>query len=175
MLIFNTPGRAVTVHPSTEDGAIAALIFRAPARPGFDHRDSDLHKRMLAAAFSGLGRRTAELLEQVAAADDLYFDAVCRVRLDTWSRGRVALLGDAASSVSLFGDGSSLAIAGAATLAGALAASPHDMPQALRGYESEHRLLVDPKQRNAARASGLIVPATRIGLAARNLGARLLR
>ena len=38
-----------------------------------------------------------ELIERVRDAEDLYFDAVSQVRLDTWSRGRIALLGDAAS------------------------------------------------------------------------------
>ena len=41
--------------------------------------------------------------------------------MSSWSRGRVTLLGDAASCVSLFGDGSSSAMEGAATLAASLA------------------------------------------------------
>ncbi|MET3721208.1 MULTISPECIES: hypothetical protein [unclassified Arthrobacter] len=67
-----------------------------------------------------------DLRGQVCAADDLYFDAVSQVRLPGRSRGRVTLLGDAASCVSLVGDGSSLAMTGATTLAGALAGTPGD-------------------------------------------------
>src|SRR5262249_15107022 len=48
--------------------------------------------------------------------------------MDRWSSGRAALAGDAASSVSLFGDGSTLAVAGAHTLADELAAAPADPP-----------------------------------------------
>jgi 2-polyprenyl-6-methoxyphenol hydroxylase-like FAD-dependent oxidoreductase len=77
------------------------------------------------------------------------------------------------SCVSLFGDGSSLAMAGAFTLAQELAASPGDHRLAFRRYEARHRTLVDPKQRNIPRAAPLLIPATRPGILARNLATRL--
>ncbi|MET3721197.1 MULTISPECIES: hypothetical protein [unclassified Arthrobacter] len=107
-----------------------------------------------------------DLRGQVCAADDLYFDAVSQVRLPGWSRGRVTLLGDAASCVSLVGDGSSLAMTGATTLAGALAGTPGDPTTALRGYESHHRKLANSGQRGHVLAAALLVPATRTGLTA---------
>ncbi|MBG6135691.1 FAD-dependent monooxygenase [Longispora fulva] len=172
VLMYNTPGRAVSVHPG-RDRPLAAFMFRGPAIAGFHHRDTGQHKRLLIEAFAGDAWRVPELLEQVRAAPDLYFDAVSQVRLPRWSHGRVALLGDAASCVSLFGDGSSLAMAGAATLAGALAAHPDDHRAAFRRYESEHRALVEPKQGNAGQAATMLVPATARGITARNLATRL--
>ena len=59
--------------------------------------------------------------------------------MPSWSHGRITLLGDAASCVSLFGDGSSSAMEGAATLAESLTSSPKDIPAALAKYESAHR------------------------------------
>ncbi|NUT40260.1 MAG: monooxygenase [Thermoactinospora sp.] len=171
--MHNAPGRAVALHPGAGQPG-AAFMFRAPAVPGLDHRDTARHKRILAAAYAGAGWRVPYLLEQVRQADDLFFDAVSRVRLDTWSDGRIVLLGDAASCVSLFGDGSTLAMAGAFTLAEALAAHPRDHGAAFRAYEARHRVLTNPKQRLVAPASRLLVPATGYGLAARNAGARLL-
>ena len=173
VLMHNAPGRALALHPNRGNPG-AAFIFRGPWVPGFDHRDIAEHKRLLTAAYSGGGWRTPELLERLRASDDLYFDSVSQVRLDRWSTGRVALLGDAASCVSLFGDGSTLAIAGAATLAESLAATPRDVRGALRRYEQTHRKLVAPKQRNVARVASLLVPATRLGIAARNAAIRLL-
>src|SRR6266498_3266526 len=131
------------------------------------------HKRLLAAAFADASWRVPELLQRVHAADDLYFDSVSQVRVRPWWHGRVALLGDAASCVSLFGDGSSLAMAGACTLAEELAASPGDHRLAFGRYEASHRTLVDPRQRNVARAASLLIPATRGGILARNLATRL--
>ena len=171
ILMYNSPGRAVAVHPSRERG-IAAFMFRGAAVPGFDHRDSGLHKRMLTAAYAGAGWRVPDLLNKVHAADDLYLDSVSRVSLDSWANGRIVLAGDAASCVSLFGDGSTLAIAGAATLAAELA--DHDHATAFRRYETEHRLLVEPRQRTVSTAAAMLIPATRAGLAARNTATRLL-
>ncbi|GGS57094.1 oxidoreductase [Planobispora rosea] len=172
VLMHNTPGRAVAVSPSP-GGDIAFFLYRSAAEPGFDHRDTDQHKRLLTRAFAGVSWRAPELLERVRAAEELYFDSVSQVRLPRWWNGRVALLGDAASCVSLFGDGSTLAMAGAFTLAGELAAAPDDPRTAFRRYEAAHRRLVDPKQRNIGRAAALMVPATRGGILTRNLATRL--
>jgi 2-polyprenyl-6-methoxyphenol hydroxylase-like FAD-dependent oxidoreductase len=74
----------------------------------------------------------------------------------------------------LFGDGSTLAMAGAFTLAEELRRSPQDPAAAFRRYEAAHRKLVEPKQSNVSTAAAMMIPATRRGLAARNLGTRLL-
>ncbi|WP_410566403.1 FAD-dependent monooxygenase [Amycolatopsis sp. cmx-4-61] len=171
--MYNSPGRAVAVHPSRGHG-IAAFMFRGDAVPGFDHRDTALHRRLLTETYEGAGWLVPQLLEQVRTTDDLYFDSVSRVRMDRWSTGRIALAGDAASCVSLFGDGSSLAMAGAYTLAEELGRTPDDPAAAFRRYETAHRKLVEPKQRAVPAAAALLIPATRGGLAARNFGTRLL-
>jgi len=172
VVMYNTPGRAVAIHPSRGD-ALAFFAFRSPAVPDFDPHDTAQHKRLLAAAFADGSWRVPELLDRMRAADDLYFDSVSQVRLRPWWHGRVALVGDAASCVSLFGDGSSLAMAGAFTLAEELGASPGDHQLAFRRYEASHRTLVDPKQRNIARGASLLIPATRRGIVVRNLATRL--
>lgn len=66
-----------------------------------------------------------------------------------------------------------MAIAAGHTLATALQAHPGDPGAALRDDETRHRRLVAPKQRRAGRAAALLVPSGHLGLAARNLGARL--
>lgn len=74
----------------------------------------------LAGEFAGWEWQVPDILAHVARADDLYFDAVIRVWVRRWWSGRIVLLGDAASSVTIFGDGSSMAIVGAWQLATAL-------------------------------------------------------
>lgn len=173
VVMYNSPGRAVAVHPSRERG-IVAFMFRRAEVPGFDHRDTGQHKRLLETAYAGAEWRVPELLEQVHAAGDLYFDSVSRVRIPRWSSGRVALVGDAASCVSLFGDGSTLAMTGAYTLAAELAERPDDPAMAFRRYEALQRKLANPKQRNVAMAAALLIPATRAGMTVRNFGTRLV-
>ena len=173
VLLYNTPGRLVSIHPA-RGNALAAFIFRGPAISDLDYRDTARHKQIVVDAYAGTGWRVPQLLDQVRDAEDLYFDAVSTVELPAWANGRITLVGDAASCVSLLGDGSSLAMAGAYTLAEALAAD-HDYAEALRRYEARHRTLVEPKQRNIGRAAGMLVPKTRLGIGVRNLAARVLR
>lgn len=174
VVLFNAPGRAVAVHPGCGRPG-AAFIFRHPTVPALDHRDVDLHKRLVSDAYAGQLGCFAELLDRVQAADDLYFDSVSRVQLPRWSTGRVTLVGDAAACLSLFGDGSTLAVAGGFALAEELARTPDDPPAALLRYEQRHRRLITSRQRGLFTvATMLLVPRSRAGIALRNTGIRLL-
>jgi 2-polyprenyl-6-methoxyphenol hydroxylase-like FAD-dependent oxidoreductase len=164
--MWNTPGRSLSLHPG-RGAAGAALMFRSRPIAGFDHRDVAQHRRLVTVAVRGAAGPVPEFLDRVRESPDLYFDSVSQIRLPHWSRGRVGLLGDAASCVSLFGEGSSLAIAGAFDLAESLAAGSFDR------YEAVHRPRVAAKQRLGRLVAGLIVPRTRTGLAVRNLGVRV--
>ena len=172
VVMYNTPGRAVAVHPVRGDAG-AAFIFRGPAIPGLDHRDTGWHKKIVLDAYRDDGWELPDLLDRLRAAPEVYFHSVSQIRLPTWSQGRIALLGDAAASVSLFGDGSSLAMTGARTLAEALAATPDDHRTAFRVYEKHHRALANSRQRGYHAAGALLVPATHIGITVRNLAFRL--
>jgi 2-polyprenyl-6-methoxyphenol hydroxylase-like FAD-dependent oxidoreductase len=172
VLLYNRPGQLASVHPARGQ-ALAAFIFRHPIAADLDYRDTARQRTIVTSAYADAGWRVPELLDRVRDTDDLYFDAVSTVDLPSWSRGRVTLLGDAASCVSLLGDGSSLAMAGAHTLARSLAEEP-DHAVALRRYETEHRRLVAPKQRNVGRGAAMLVPRTRAGLAVRNLAMRIV-
>ena len=173
IVLYNTSGRLASIHPG-RGSAIAAFIFRGPAIADLDYRDSERHRGIVFDAYADAGWEVPRLLDALREADEFYFDAVCAVRLDSWTRGRIGLVGDAASCVSLLGDGSSLAIAGAHTLAEALSGH-RDVAAALRVYEQRHRRLVAPKQRNAGIAAAWLVPKTRQGLKTRNLTARAMR
>jgi 2-polyprenyl-6-methoxyphenol hydroxylase-like FAD-dependent oxidoreductase len=146
-------------------------MFRSPRIPQFDHRDLEQHKRLLCDAYAGAGWRVPELLDRVRAADDLYFDSVSRVQVPVWSRGQIGLVGDAASCVSLFGDGSSLAMIGAFTLADSLTG---DIAAGLRRYEARHRPQRAAKENSVAYATRLFIPATSAGIALRNLAVPLM-
>jgi len=74
--------------------------------------------------------------------------------MDRWSNGRVMLVGDAVSFVPLFGDGTTLAIAGACTLAEELAAAPADPRPTFARYEANHRTLADPGRGPSRRQPG---------------------
>jgi 2-polyprenyl-6-methoxyphenol hydroxylase-like FAD-dependent oxidoreductase len=107
-------------------------------------------------------------------APDLYFDSVKQIRMDHWSRGRVALVGDAAFCPSLLaGEGTSLAIAAAYILAGELKHANGDYSAAFAAYEARLKKLIEEKQDAATWLGGWFAPKTPFGIYARNLLTRL--
>ncbi len=78
---------------------------------------------------------------------DFVLDNFAQVRMDTWSRCRIALLGDAAwCPTALTGLGTSLALVGAYVLAGELARYRGDHQQAFTQYEELMRAYVARSQ-----------------------------
>ncbi|WP_316248320.1 FAD-dependent monooxygenase [Streptomyces sp. sk2.1] len=76
------------------------------------------------AAFAGRGRQVPRLLDAMAGAEDFHFSSTGQVQLDRWSRGRVALLGDAGyCAAPTAGMGTSQALLGARSLARHLSAA----------------------------------------------------
>ena len=170
--LYNIPNKASSIHPGRGQ-AIAAFMYRAPIVMNFDYRDLSRHRLVLNHAFRDAAWRGPELLDRLNGVEDLYFDSVSRIRLERWSKGRVALLGDAASCVSFLGGGSSNAMAGAAVLTEALTSMPNEPETAFRQYERTHRSLVDPKLRRVGLVSHFLIPSTSAGILRRDLAIRL--
>jgi 2-polyprenyl-6-methoxyphenol hydroxylase-like FAD-dependent oxidoreductase len=86
-------------------------------------------------------------------ADDFYFGSTCQIRLDRWSHGRVALLGDAGyRAAPTSGMGTSQALIAARALARHLIAA-NDHQAAFRAYEQELRPYVDENQEKGRQAA----------------------
>ena len=125
---------------------------------------------------SGAGWETGALLEGMASATNFYFDGVSQVEMPAWTRGRVALVGDAAASPSLLaGQGSALAMVGAYVLASALATPEHDHPQAYANYQTQLVATMKSKQAAARRLRLVFAPRNRAELLLRNTAMRLMR
>jgi 2-polyprenyl-6-methoxyphenol hydroxylase-like FAD-dependent oxidoreductase len=110
------------------------------------------------------------ILEALDGTEELYFDRVSQIRMPRWSQGRIALVGDAASCVSLLaGQGAALAMTSAYVLAGELAGAAGSHEAAFRQYEARLRAYIGSKQRGAERFAAAFAPRTRLGLWFRNL------
>jgi 2-polyprenyl-6-methoxyphenol hydroxylase-like FAD-dependent oxidoreductase len=142
-LIYATPGKVVNVYSTRQSAAKAQFIFPTPAELP-DRGDVAGQQRLVAETFAGAGWETATLLAAMPHSPDLYFDSASQVRMDRWSVGRVALVGDAAHSPSpLSGQGTSLALVGAYVLAGELKAANGDHRVAFARYQEAMREYVD--------------------------------
>ncbi|MDX3108880.1 FAD-dependent monooxygenase [Nonomuraea angiospora] len=142
-LIYPTPGKVVNLYSTRQSAAKAQFIFPTPAvLPG--RRDVAAQQRLVAETFAGAGWESATLLAAMPHSPDFYFDSASQVRLERWSSGRVALVGDAAHSPSpLSGQGTSLALVGAYVLAGELKAAGGDHRVAFARYQEEMRGYVE--------------------------------
>jgi 2-polyprenyl-6-methoxyphenol hydroxylase-like FAD-dependent oxidoreductase len=105
---------------------------------------------------------------------EIYFDDVSQIRMETWVRGRVALIGDAGACVSLLaGEGTGLALTEAYVMAGELHRARGDHERALAEYEKKLRPLLAVKQKSALGFAGFFAPRTEWGLFLRNWVVRL--
>ncbi|MFL6120660.1 FAD-dependent monooxygenase [Actinophytocola sp.] len=142
-LIHAAPGRVVNIYSTAQSAAKAQFIFRSPDSPP-DRRDVAAQQRLVADVFADAGWETPTLLSAMPRSPDFYFDSSSQVHMDSWSAGRVALVGDAAHSPSpLSGQGTSLALVGAYVLAGELRAAAGDHRVAFERYREEMREYVD--------------------------------
>ena len=162
-------GRAAALASVGEDRLVAFFIWRTGGRPRLGTPEEELRR-----AFAGAGWNVPALLDRLSRTGDVYFDEVAQVVMPRWSDGRVALLGDAASAVSLIaGKGATLALAGAVVLADALADRPDAIDAAFAAYEARLRPWVEAAQRTARRNVNLFTPANRSQLLVREAVLRL--
>jgi 2-polyprenyl-6-methoxyphenol hydroxylase-like FAD-dependent oxidoreductase len=123
------------------------LGFESAEPIDYDHRDTAVQKKLMADALAGAGWVVPELLETMWDAKDFHFDSMAQIHMDSWSKGRVVLLGDAGYCGSpLSGQGTSMAMVGAYVLAGELKAAGGDHRAAFENYERELRGYVAANQ-----------------------------
>ncbi|KAB8189380.1 FAD-dependent oxidoreductase [Nonomuraea phyllanthi] len=157
------------------DDARAVFLFRTPEPLDYHHRDVDRQKQLLREHVEGLGWEVPRLMEELDRTPAFYFDSITQLRMDTWSRGRVTLVGDAGYCPGpAVGGSTSLAVVGAYVLAGELAAHGGDHTKAFPAYEAEIRDYVHRSRAFAVNAAKRIVPASRLDLAALGGAIRLI-
>lgn len=164
-VLYSEPGRTVGMRTIHQNRSVMALLTFRGGPPAYQYRDVDAQKRTVLLRGAGMGWETAQLLAQIDDADDFYFDACVQVRMPRWSRGRVALVGDAAFCASpLSGHGATIAMVGAYVLAGELARALGDHVTAFTRYHA----VLDPWIRRvqaSARPSGRVMtPETALGI-----------
>ncbi|ATL31158.1 FAD-dependent monooxygenase [Streptomyces formicae] len=173
--IWNTPGRAAALYAVRDSTELYAFLnFARPEPPYEILRDVDAQRDLVAATFADDGWEIPAMVAALREEADPFFDTVSQVRLPHWSKGRVALLGDAAHAPSfLTGQGSSLALVGAYMLARSLAAH-RDHATAFAAYERDTRGFVELNQSQVGKGDAALFPTTAEALERRNTRLRAL-
>jgi len=165
---FHAPGGvSVMLRPSGTKEKSTVLVLLADKSGSIakemsgSERDVEAQKRLVMKKLHGIFWQEQRLKEAVQTSDDFYFDVTAQVKLEKWSGDRVVLLGDAGYCASPFsGMGTTLAMAGAYHLAGALISYPNQYDIAFEQYEENMRPIVQKAQELAPGMPHLIHPQT---------------
>jgi len=144
---YNAPGGRVIMrrsHNATETQVYFQLWDESAEVSAVHRRPVEDQKRFWADRFRDAGWQTERFLDGMWNAEFFYSQEVTQVRTDTWTSGRVTLVGDAGYCPSPFsGMGTSAGLVGAYVLAGELTRDPGDIKAALRTYQTTLTPFVD--------------------------------
>lgn len=171
----NEPGRMLARFAMRDDRTLFLFVFAADSDQLPPAHDLEAQKGVLRERYGGMKWEASRILDELDRTQDLYLDRVSQIRMPNWSKGRIALVGDAAFCVSLMaGQGSALAMTAAYVLAGELAKSGGSYEEAFRNYEELLRSFIASKQRGAVGFCPAFAPKTQWGLFLRNQVIRLM-
>jgi 2-polyprenyl-6-methoxyphenol hydroxylase-like FAD-dependent oxidoreductase len=167
--LYCEPGRMIGRFALRDDRTLFLCVFAQATDPTTPIPELAEQRAILRENFGASKWECPRILDELDRAQDLYFDRVSQIRMDRWSRGRIALVGDAAFCVSLMaGQGSALAMIAAYVLAGELAKADGQHGIAFNNYEQILRNFITSKQRGAALMTKAFVPRTKWGVLLRN-------
>jgi 2-polyprenyl-6-methoxyphenol hydroxylase-like FAD-dependent oxidoreductase len=158
-VMYTRPGRSLGRFTMRENRTLFLFVIATGADASPETLDGQ--KELLSGLFADDRWECRRILDALKDTHELYFDRVSQIQMPAWSRGRVALVGDAAFCPSLLaGQGSALAMTSAYVLAGELAkvGGRHDV--AFRDYEAYLRPYIGTKQARVARFGGALAPKT---------------
>ncbi|HWI00402.1 MAG TPA: FAD-dependent monooxygenase [Propionibacteriaceae bacterium] len=163
MLGFSVPGRTAGIYPiGDRSQARVVLLWRAPHLQDYDRHDGQAQRQLVRSLYGDLGWELPRLLAELDRSEDLYLDSISQVVMDTWTSGRVALIGDAGYSPgAAVGGGTSLAIIGAYLLASELVKAHGDYGRGFAAYERALEPVVRHSRSVGPTAMKVIIPESR--------------
>ncbi|NED37161.1 FAD-dependent monooxygenase [Streptomyces sp. SID8499] len=175
LLLHVGVGRTAGMYGARHLGDARALLLFRSGHELDHHRDVDRQKELLRGAFAGMHSDVDRWLDELDRTPAFYFDSITQLRMDTWSRGRVTLVGDAGYGPGpAVGGSTSLAVVGAYVLAGELARAGGDHERAFPAYERAMAEHVHGSRAAALSAARTLIPASRLGVRGLAQGARLI-
>jgi len=165
--MYNMPGKmsAIYCYGNNTDVMLAFLSEKI----SYDFRDVAAQKKIILRHFSGEGWRVPELLAAMEKTEVFYFDELCQVKMPNWSKGRVVLVGDAGYCATFAtGMGTTLSLAGAATLADSLQKAGDDYKKAFEEYNTILQPFAEQTQAGVYEGLAFLIPKTGEEILTRN-------
>jgi 2-polyprenyl-6-methoxyphenol hydroxylase-like FAD-dependent oxidoreductase len=167
-------GRQVSRFSKRDDRTLFMFCYREK-KPAPVPEDDAGRRAALRREFADMKWEVPAVLDAMDDVENIYFDRVSQIEMPRWTKGRAALIGDAAACVSLLaGEGCGLAMTEAYVLAGEIGRAGNDHAAAFAGYEERMRPFLAAKQATARKFASSFVPGTDFGVAFRNWMMRLM-
>ncbi len=167
---FMVPGRRMVMrrsHNSTETQVYFFMRDETEQVSAIHHEPIERQKAFWADRFRDAGWQTPRFIEGMKTADFFYSQEVVQVKIDTWSKGRVVLVGDAAHCASPYsGMGVSGSLVGAYVLGGEISRNINDLKTAFANYHRILKPFVDKIQNVNMYLLKLGMPKTQLGISA---------
>jgi 2-polyprenyl-6-methoxyphenol hydroxylase-like FAD-dependent oxidoreductase len=114
------PGRQILRLSLRDDMTLFLFVFRDEYLTAESPSSEQECKSVLTDVFTDVGWECPQILAAMEGVRGVYFDRASQIRMDRWTKGRTALIGDAACVSLVAGEGTGLAMAEAYVLAGEL-------------------------------------------------------
>lgn len=165
---YNAPGGRMVMRRSHSPTETQVYFFLREVSPeaSYIHRASvEVQKKFWAKKFQGAGWQTDRFLAGMETAENFYSQEVIQIRTDTWFKGRVVLLGDAAHCPSPFsGMGTTGGLVGAWILAGEITRNPNDPEKAFANYDKALRPYINVIQSVNPTLLRMGIPRSQLGI-----------
>ncbi|KAF3762011.1 FAD/NAD(P)-binding domain-containing protein, partial [Cryphonectria parasitica EP155] len=170
---FHAPGRrGVMVRPDEQRDRVTVFMTlindtdeRLSVVATNRREEVQAQKQLMKEFFQDAGWECDRIVDGMMKTKDFYYDMIAQVKMDNWSKGRVALLGDAGYCASPFsGMGTTLGLTGAWNLAGAILQHPNDHGRAFAQYEEKMRPTVELAHKLAPGMPNALHPQTSWGV-----------
>ena len=162
--------RYMCVYTTGANDLACVFIWKSNA---LEAPKSKVRVSVLSDAFEGSSDATMEVISNAPGGESIYMDPLIQIRMQSWNKGNVVLLGDAAHCLTLLsGQGASTAFWGASVLAKQLIENNADI--AFDRYHSVLSQVTDKMQQTTRNAAKWYIPDNRLNYLSRDFAMRYL-
>lgn len=174
----HAPGGRMVVtrtHSPTESQAIFNMRDDSDELRSIPKASIERQKEFWSEKYKDLGWVTPRLIAGMQTSKNFYCQEVAQVRTDTWYKGRVVLVADAAHCPSpMTGMGTTSALVGTYVLAGEISQNSENLDKAFANYDKTLRPFINEVQWLPSWTLPLILPKTQLGISVLHFVAGLL-
>lgn len=152
-------------HSPVESQAIFNIRDDSEEMRSIPKTSIEKQKEFWSSRFNDVGWVVPRLIAGMQTSEDFYCQEVAQVRTNTWYKGRVVLVADAAHCPSpMTGMGTTSALVGAYVLAGEIAQNTENLDEAFASYDKTLRPFINDIQWLPSWTLPMVLPKTQLGI-----------